>query len=52
MNITKLNFTDKEYSSLVNSYLKILIYAVNIDNSIDRKEISVLFSLFTRTEIE
>ena len=52
MNITKLNLSDKDFKELVNSYLKILIYAVKIDWSIDNKEIKIIFSLLTRVDIE
>jgi len=52
MNITKLNFSDKNYKELINSYIKILIYAINIDWDINKKEVKILFSLFTRIDIE
>lgn len=52
MNITKLNFTDKEFKELVNSYLKILIWTIDIDWNIDKKEVRLLFSLLTRVDLE
>ncbi len=52
MNITKLNFSDKEFHTLVNSYLKIILFSVIIDNNIDKKELKTLFSLFTRVDLD
>jgi hypothetical protein len=52
MNITKLNFSDKDFIKLVNSYLKILIWMIDIDWNIDKKEVRLLFSLLTRIDIE
>ncbi len=52
MNITKLNLSDESFQELVNCYLKILIYAVKIDGSINEKEVKIIFSLLTRVDIE
>jgi len=37
---------------LVNSYLKILLFSIIIDGSIDIKEVKALFSLFTRVDMD
>ena len=52
MNITTLNFSDKEFKELVNSYLKLLIWIIDIDWNIDKKEVRLLFSLLTRVDLE
>lgn len=52
MNITKLNYTDRDFKLLVNSYLKIIIFSVIIDGDIDKKELKTLFTLFTRVDLD
>jgi len=52
MNITKLNYTDRDFKLLINSYLKIIIFSVIIDWDIDKKELKTLFTLFTKVDID
>ena len=52
MNITQLNFSDEELSTLVNSYIKVLILAISIDWKINKKEVKVLLSLLTKVNID
>jgi len=51
MNITRLNFTDEDFKKLVDSYLKILMYAISIDNNIHKKEVNILLSLLTKVDL-